>query len=122
MPVRTLFAAFLVLVALGGNVSAAAPLKSALLGNWEADPGTCEGDSHVSYRSDGVFFGYDYEGRWVLDGATLKTTITRRMSSDERWRPVRKPERSVTTVVSLTRDILIERWPDGSLHHQHRCP
>jgi hypothetical protein len=112
----------LVLVSVAGaQVRATAPPKSALLGSWEEDPGTCEGDNSVLYRGDGAFFGYDYEGRWVLEGATLRTAITKQMGSDEQWRPLGKPERSSTTIVSLTRSRLVERWKDGSLHHYHRC-
>ena len=101
---------------------AAAPAtRTALVGNWEEDPGTCAGDNNVAYRPDGTFFGYDYEGRWSLVGDSLTTIVTRRMNDDERWRRVKPPEPSTTTIVTLSSDRLEERWADGSLHQQHRC-
>jgi len=105
-----------------GNANGATPSKSDLIGNWEEDPGTCEGDNGISYRSNGSFSGYDYEGRWKLTGETLTTFITKQMDpDDEKWRRVKTPEQEVSTIVSLTRERLIERWVDGSLHHFHRC-
>lgn len=121
MDSRILLSALLLVASVGGQVRAADPTEPTLLGSWEEDPGTCEGDNHVTYRADGAFFGYDYEGRWALKGAALVTTITKRMGSDENWRSVAKAERTATIIVSLSRDRLVERWPDGSLQHLHRC-
>ncbi len=118
---HTFVPALVIFAILNGNASAAAPPTIALIGNWEEDPGSCESGAFVSYRADGSSFGYDYEGRWTLKGTTLETTVTKRMGSDEQWRPLRKPERSATTIVFLTHDRMIERWSDGSLHRNHRC-
>ena len=95
--------------------------KSDLIGDWEEDPGTCEGDNFVSYRGNGSFFGYDYEGRWNLSGETLTTSVTKRMGSDEQWRRVKPSERDARTIVSLSHERMVVRGSDGSLLSLHRC-
>jgi hypothetical protein len=121
MPSVALLSIFLIIAAPFGSPNGVAPSKSAVTGDWEEDPGTCESGSGVSYRSNGRLFGYDYEGRWKLSGQTLTTIITKRLGSDEEWRRVTTPEWEVTTIVALTRDRMIERGADGSLRHLHRC-
>jgi hypothetical protein len=121
MPSVALLLIFVSIAAPLGNANGVAPSKSAVIGDWEEDPGTCESGSGVSYRSDGRFYGYDYEGQWKLSGETLTTIITKRLGPDEKWRRVTTPERDVSTIVALTRDRMIEREADGSLRHLHRC-
>jgi len=104
-----------------GNPNGVAPSRSAVIGDWEEDPGTCESGNFVIYRSNGRLFGYDYEGRWKLSGETLTTIVTQRLGPDEKWRRVTAPERDVSTIVALTRDRMIERAADGSLRRLHRC-
>ncbi|MEO5772486.1 MAG: hypothetical protein ABIQ32_00010 [Sphingomicrobium sp.] len=104
-----------------GNPHGVAPSKSAVVGDWEEEPGTCEGDNGISYDANGRFFGYDYEGRWKLNGETLTTIITKRMGPDEKWRRLTTPERGVSTIVALTRERMVERETNGSLRHLHRC-
>ena len=111
---------FACLLATAGSTAESSSFKD-LIGRWEEDPGTCEGDNFVAYRRDGKLFGYDYEGRWSVQGTALSTTITKRMGADEKWRPVRHPRREVSTIVFITPRVMVERWADGSLHRLHRC-
>jgi hypothetical protein len=103
--------------------AAASPPRTAdLLGIWEEDRGTCEGDNYIAYNSNGTFDGYDFEGRWELHGNTLVTTITKHVvGPDEKIRRVRSLRRVAVTILSSSRTRWVERWSDGSVHHFHRC-
>lgn len=108
-----------------GAAQGADPPGSALIGTWEAETGTCEGDNFVRYNADQTFGGYDFTGRWRLEGKSLITVVTQRAYDDddgEVWRAVDPPEENATVVISLTERQLVERWADGSVHRLHKCP
>lgn len=106
-----------------GPTAAHLTARADIIGNWEEDPRTCEGDGHVTYSADGAFDGYDFEGRWLLSGNRLATTITQRtIGPDEKVVRIKSPESQVSTIVSSSRTRRVERWQDGSLHRLHRCP
>ena len=121
MRLLALLPLFLGIAGSPANSIAAALSKSDLIGNWEDDPGTCEGDNFVLYQPDGRFFGYDFEGRWTLSGDILTTSVTKRMGSDEKWRRVKPSERDARTIVSFSPERMIVRGADGSLLSLHRC-
>ena len=109
----------LLLSALGNSVQATTAKD--IVGVWAQTGDACEGDNGITYRRDGTWDVYSESGRWVLSGNELITTTTYRGEADEHLARLKHPRREVTTVLSVSRQSLIERWSDGSVHRFHRC-
>jgi hypothetical protein len=112
---------FTALFALAATHDTARPMpKANLVGRWE-EYGTCQGDYDVVFRASGIFDVSGAQGRWTLNGRMLTTQLTTVAGADGRWRPKKSEKQYKSMILSWSETRIVERTPDGIVHHWHRC-
>jgi hypothetical protein len=96
--------------------------RERLVGSWVFVGDDCQGDAGVTFNADGTWGAYDNGGKWSLESDTLTTIISERGSPDEPSQAVVPPEERRYTILSLSKERLVERWSDGTVHTYVRCP
>lgn len=96
--------------------------REQIIGGWVPKGESCESDVGIGYDRRGTWATLDESGTWTLEGDRLTMITTERGSGDGgEWEKLSPVERSLATVTRLTRQEMVQKFPDQTIDLVH-CP
>ena len=101
-------------------------LARQLVGAWALRRLECASDNGLVYKSESTWQSYSAYGTWsvfgAMPGARLETVTTHSGEGLGDEKPLNPPRRETASILELTGERLITRWPDGAQTTLVRCP